>query len=1423
MNSIGRGVNDTRTPLIDFENLNGWQVTQNDAVGVFSISREEQIWGEHVGKLVYRSAGTHPVVKITPPAPVSLEMPLDCVNLWVYGNNWGWVPDRTTPQVEIRVLLENSQGTVLPIVLGRVRWKEWWLMHRRLTTEQLQQLGDHPRFVGLEVRDGRNRDDRTIYFDNLAIYRESLPPLSFEPRRRRGIELPEGQTVGNNVGPGQLPFPTRDETILPDNLTDKYQVSVEESAGAYLFHYLGDDGSLTYRYQPESGTLSDVTAQWQGRTEVLRPLDGGEVLFAPATNADAVVPEWRELISCQRDGDAVRATWHCRLGQQSSQVTYTIRLWQKSLVVDVQCQEPNIGEFRLGRVAGAVDPRIVTVPYLTGAEQRPAILVSGTAEQPLFVSALLDHCRSNSSLFWFTNQVAPEGTTINGGARYLPRTDRKRNRCFERVFLTISPRFEEVLPNIPNPKSPWMHVTGERVWRAHGATNRQHDYEYWQKVARYGMTKVVITDHETGWRDGGESFTMRTRAAPGKGGDESQAEYARKLHALGFRYGIYNNYTDFAPVNGHWDEDYVTRTPDNQWQTAWPRCYNPKPARAVELESQLAPIIQQKFQLDTAYCDVHTAVRPWSYVDFDARVPGAGTFAATFYAYGEIMLHQKKTWQGPVYSEGNNHWYYCGLTDGNYGQDQVGQLATSPWLVDFDLRKMHPLCCNFGMGNLGMFYGNERAAGKTPTERQARLDRFLAATLAFGHTGFLVFEGGFANAVQSYYAVQQVHSRYAQQTVESIRYADHQGRLLDTSQAVASDAFRRCQIVTRYDNGLEVSVNGNTTDDWSLPSAQLPPNGWYVEDTAQHRLTAYSAIVDGHRADYVDSPAYVYANGRGTLTRFARATCDGQMIANWLPDGNVEVIPVEDCHVCGIQLPGQSATAVALDEQRRPLGPATTRLSRGKVYITPVPHALSYLLTPTDPPAGPLRCSRVNAIVGETLAIDGSTSLQYVVPADAVVGDQLWFESEGHWIDFTVAPLVHASLTLGPDDYRLKLEPTSQRTGAATAQLGQQSRPFTLRPQQTVELTFPRSHAEHETVEHLPLRVTAGELTFNTSWWVKSEYDMLTFATVPDQIEPGQCLRGQPERALDSHTGAGVYWTERSCDDEPRRCLFMHPPYMTGVGYSYALLQPVDLPSTGAAFRCDIGKADGSDPGDGILFRLAVIDSQGTETIVSQQTWTQHAWTPLQADLSRWKGQHIRIKLIADVGAADDSTGDWACWSNMRVESLERELVTTLWDHEVALSREAGPYSSVQVTRDDLPHLQSATLHYQGIGLQHGAPYVSTARVNGVALGELPAASGDEHGHVWSEASVPLSPEAIASLSEWTVVTVQNPGQDSFKIGHTWLELILQDGRRASSQITRTVFTQPASWRYAQGVGVPFGQEIILTLHIPLKQKATSQ
>ncbi len=1260
---------DERPALIDFEDedLANWAVLCEQAEASFARSQEQPLWGDYVGQLVYRGTGPQPKVTLRPPAPVAIAAPFDCVNLWLYGNNWAWVTDPTTPQVDVRIGLQNAAGTQLTVPLDRVRWKEWWLMHRRLTPEQLAILGDRPSVVSIEIVGGRNPEDRTLFFDNLAVYRETLAPLEFTPRPARGISLPEGQTVGTNTGPGVLPFPTREETILPDNLTREFQTAVrQEAEGAYAFHYTGADGQLTYRYRPHTGTLGDITAEWVGRGAAFRPCVEGGVYFSAGSDGGVVVPERIELVQTQLDGERLAATWRCAVGSRTAQVTYTLRLWQKSLVVDVCCPGNEIGEFRIGQAVGVADPRLVTLPFLVGAEHRPAVLVAGPADTPLFVSALLDHCRSNSSLFWFTNQVADDGATLNGGSRYLPRTDGQRNPVFERLFLTVTPHFTETLPNIPNPKSPWMHVAGERVWRAHGASNRQHDYAYWRKVARYGMTQVAITDHETGWRDGGESFTLRTRAAPQKGGDAGQADYARRIRALGFRYGIYNNYTDFAPVNEHWSEDYVTRLPDNQWHPAWARCYNLKPARAVELEARLAPIIQDKFQLDTAYCDVHTAVRPWAYCDFDARVPGAGTFAATFYAYGEIMLHQKQTWNGPVYSEGNNHWYYCGLTDGNYAQDQVGQLATSPWLVDFDLRKMHPLCCNFGMGNPDMFYGSDGLRSAMAQDDQAWLDRFLAATLAFGHTGFLVFEGGFENAVRSYYSVQQVHARYAQQLVASIRYHDGQGQLLETDAAVATGAYRRSQVATQYADGLEVFVNGHPTESWQLPETLLPPNGWFVRSGAGAPLLAWSALRDGQRADYVESPAYLYANGRGRLTRFPQATANGQLVALRRDDGTVELLALGDSPVLGVSLDGRAADAVALDAEGQPLGAADTRLSRGIVYVAAVPEAVSYLLTPTQAPTRPLTCQRTTAVPGETMVL-GPAGTTVRIPPDAAVGSQYWHTLDGQWIDFTIVPLVVPSFSRTATGYQLQLVSQLPDAAGAVVQLGPERREVDLRAGEPVTLDFAIDPPGDGQVHPLPLTTTVGELVYQRTWWARTLRGLKPLGALPESLETGERLRGQAETTLEGRTMAVAQWEERACGNEAKRCLFMHPPYAGGVGYVFALFEPMSVPrEPQAALRCLVGKGDGSDSGDGLLFRIAVVDPGGTETIVAEKQWIEHAWTPLEADLSRWGGQQVRIKLITDVGPHDNSSGDWGCWADLRIESRDPVPITTIHQQEPA-------------------------------------------------------------------------------------------------------------------------------------------------------------
>jgi len=97
--------------------------------------------------------------------------------------------------------------------------------------------------------------------------------------------------------------------------------------------------------------------------------------------------------------------------------------------------------------------------------------------------------------------------------------------------------------------------------------------------------------------------------------------------------------------------------------------------------------IKEKFGVKMSYTDVHTAVSPWRYCDYDARVPGAGTLAATFYAYGQLLLNDQRVY-GPTQSEATYQWLWAGLESGSYGWVYTNyNLLKEPLDVAFHLMK----------------------------------------------------------------------------------------------------------------------------------------------------------------------------------------------------------------------------------------------------------------------------------------------------------------------------------------------------------------------------------------------------------------------------------------------------------------------------------------------------------------------------------------------------------------------------------------------------------------------------------------------------------------------------------------------------------------------------------------------------------------
>jgi hypothetical protein len=884
--------------LVDFQNLAGWTLELYDgAQGELRRSREQQLWGQYVAEIVY--SGTRPESRVIarPPQPVAIPGGFDSIDLWGYGNRWAWETDPSTPPAEVSVLVQDARGKEFRIQLTDIRWKQWWLIHRRIPHEIFAQIVLPARFSGIEICKAKNPQLRYFFCDSLAFYTEELKPLTFKPQPQRNLKPYRGEIVGTNNGPGTLAFPTREETILPANFQKDFKVIARQAGpGHFELRYDGKDGTVAYAYRPAKGRLGELTVRVNGGAP-FAPLDGGGIRFAD-TAAGSVAEG--DLVSAELANDAVQARF--RMG--SRLVDYQLRLWQKSLVLDAWCEGGEATELNFGRVSGVTHPRLITVPYITYGRTNPRVLISGDETHPVFTSIWFDWYRSNASEPYSAVEpkLASDSAEINGGMRYLPKTDSLRNNLYERIFITNSTNYEETLPTIANPPS-LRQVEGKQVlWTVTGPEAWVKDHERCEGIRAYGLDKIMQHSHEVTWRDEGDSYTLRLHAAPQKGGDAMLKWYIQAQNGMGWLQGVYTNYCDFNPVNENWDPDGVQRTPEGEWRRAWARTYALKPARAVEFDDYYAQRIEAKFGVKMSYTDVQTAVEPWDYCDFDARVPGAGTFAATFYAYGQLLRNDQQVY-GPTQSEGSYQWMYAGLTSGSYGWVYTkGNLLTDPLNVSFMLRAIHPLECDYGMGDTSYYLNQvDKNWAKSPKRREY-LDLFLATTIAYGNMGWLVTDFDAAEPfhvevmARSYYMMQQLQQQYAFSEPRAIEYADRNGKFLTASQAMAIGANAVGHLHVVYGNGTEVWVNRAPAGTWAVtdPSgatSELPPSGWLAINNKNH-FREQSATLSGHRVDTVQATGFEFLDGRGQWSEYGNLGATGSVALRHTAEGLLELIDI---------------------------------------------------------------------------------------------------------------------------------------------------------------------------------------------------------------------------------------------------------------------------------------------------------------------------------------------------------------------------------------------------------------------------------------------------------------------------------------------------------------------------------------------------
>lgn len=1403
---------DDHPPFIDFEKTNQFFIKTKNAEASFKITSEQQIWGDFTGKLSYKKTDANPKVNILLDKPKLISQKFNTISCWIYGNNFETRPDPDTPPVDIYILIEDRYKKEHQLKITRVNWKEWFLVYYHLNDHQQKLFSQNAYFKGFLITKGTNKEFRTLYFDNLTFFQDKMDKISFNPLTSKKTIF-DKQQIKLNTDAEKLPFPTREKTILPDNLTSHFKTEISIKKKSFSFIYDGADGKLIYKITPSKATFNGISATWtalnnQTPSQIIHPCQNGGAKLLNNIKINKI-----KHLGFIKKGKTIESKWQFITSEGSINLKYIYRLWNKSLIIDIISDGGKIREIKYGHAISTGKTELIENPYYTYGKTRPSVAFFNTKYTPLFLSGNTDWYLSNASELWSDNIIIQDSVFYNGGSRYLPKTDGNRNNCFERFFITLSPYFEEVLPNIPNPTSPWKEITGSKIWKSYGVSNRKKNKAYWKSLHRYGLTEMVVTDHETMWRDGYESFTFRTKTAPDKGGDSSAYDYTRfMIDTLGFTYGPYNTFTAISPVNEYWQTDLLLRTSNNKFKSTWPRCYTPKPSKAVKYCATLTPKIQEKFHFNTGYCDVHTARTPWERVDYDSRVSGAGTFSSTYYAYSKILLLQKEGWKGPVYSEGGSHYLYSGIADGNYAQDQKYFQAEKPWLVDFDLRKMHDLSCNFGMGSTSMFFGKNIKLGSNSKELNSSIDRFLAATIAFGHSGFLVTKGGFENILKSYYMIQQLQKKYTQTSIKKIYYTDKEGKLLPTGNAIAKGIHNRSQVVNEYENGFFTAVNGNKQERMKLnfkgKAINLPPNG-YMGWSKKGEIFSISSDFENKRFDYAVSPLYIYFDGRGNFNRQKKAAGSGLAVCRFLEKGKYEIIPYNNSE-CGFAIDADKA--IAVDKDYNEIATAEIRKSRGLTYVLPVKRAFSYILESTNKQLSTkdnleLRSDRDIAVPGESVAVYGTHTHHFTIPTNANKGDRIWKKFEGKWIDFTVIPLYHENYHIDKNNLIITIRCNISDVTNLNIEIDKILYSLKMNFQQPVSLTIPLK--EIKTNQGLfEINISSGKFN-KKSTLVLENKEIFNSKKITINIDHGGvAYRGKKEKSDLRGTKAYIKKGLATCGNITKKGILIQPPWKGGTGYTFLLFKDLLIPKTQSlTFRALVGKRDGSNLGDGLLYKVAVIDDSGKERIVSSLPVTSHNWKQIEADLSEYAGKTINIKLIADAGKNDNPNGDWGCFADIRIENLKAEIQSKVYSVK---DIKKGNYEIAELSLKLLKNAKKGWLCYDGIGLAGAdSKYTSFAVLNGLELGNMTKANGNAVKNIWTiDSKVELSKKAIRNLSFINTFTLKNPNRDYFKIANFHIELELADGRKCSSYISQQIFSQPQNWKYGEGNKIPFGENI---------------
>ena len=322
------------------------------------------------------------------------------------------------------------------------------------------------------------------------------------------------------------------------------------------------NGEIIYRYKVTNGSTYSTSG---GTLHALQAKDGQGSWYYPsnvggisAWLAGAERRPWTSGVSFSRTsnpyqiGAYLYTSW--RMQYSNDYIDYYLNFFIQGRTLTIYVGENNgtakTTKFDLDRSENTNGAKIVGVPYLT--------MLNIMYINNRFTSMFIDWEATNSSTLLPQNSQASSSSVYYAPIScYNAKTNGQRNSLKEIIYLTTSENLNDVLPNIPNPVSPYRNASANRmVWdywehEQNGFMSLSTDNRL-NEISTAGISNLWLLIHC--WQRFGydNHLPVMVPLIGGTGyGDEAQLKSTvDAADSYGYLVGLHENYYNLSPDAG---------------------------------------------------------------------------------------------------------------------------------------------------------------------------------------------------------------------------------------------------------------------------------------------------------------------------------------------------------------------------------------------------------------------------------------------------------------------------------------------------------------------------------------------------------------------------------------------------------------------------------------------------------------------------------------------------------------------------------------------------------------------------------------------------------------------------------------------------------------------------------------------------------